>query len=251
MDLSNQRTLITRPRAQAGQFAAALRSAGAEPIIFPVIEIAPTADTIALDRALKKMDCYSWLVLTSINGVKAVWERFGDLSLSGPAENVRVAAIGPETAAALQERGVYADFVPSEYVAEAILPGLGDLRGRWVLLPRAELARPVLPIAIQAADGIAHEIVAYRTLPAQPDPIGLKSISAGVDIVTFTSSSTVRNFIDLASRAGFDPHNLPGDPIIACIGPVTANTAQEQGLPVNVVASEYTIAGLLKALLDA
>jgi uroporphyrinogen-III synthase len=188
--------------------------------------------------------------LTSVNGVEAVWERFAALELPAVPAGVRVAAIGPKTAEALLGRGVRPEFVPDEYVAEAILPGLGDLRGRWVLLPRADLARPALPQAIQAAGGVAHEIAAYRTLPAAPDPDGLQALSSGVDIITFTSSSTVRNFMALARAAGLDSLDLPGSPIFACIGPITTATAREEGLPVALTAGEYTTEGLIIALVD-
>lgn len=248
MNLTDKRVMITRPRAQADEFAAAFEAAGAEAILFPVIEIRPVQDTTILDRALNKLGCYDWLVLTSVNGVRAVWDRFSDLGFNEVPEEVKVAAIGPKTAQALQERGAPPDFVPGEYVAEAIVPGLGDLRGRWVLLPRADLARPALPRAIQVRDGIAHEIAAYHTLPAKPDQDALQSLRQGVDAITFTSSSTVRNFIALASAAGLDPQKLPGDPIIACIGPITAGTAKEAGLEVDVIADEYTTEGLLEAL---
>ncbi len=97
---------------------------------------------------------------------------------------------------------------------------------------------------------MAHEIAAYHTLPAQPDPTALQALRQGVDAVTFTSSSTVRNFVALVGKAGLDPHNLPGDPLIACIGPITAGTAREEGLAVDVVAEEYTTEGLLNAMLD-
>jgi uroporphyrinogen-III synthase len=250
MNLENKRVLITRPRAQAGPFATALEDAGAEAIPFPVIEIRPLSDTSALDRALNKLCCYEWLVLTSVNGVEAVWERLQALGLEREPPQVKVAAIGPRTAGALEARGVPLDFVPEEYVAEAILPGLGDINDCWVLLPRADGARPALPRAIQRAGGIAHEITAYHTLPAEPDSQGMQALQAGVDIVTFTSSSTVRNFIALSAAAGLDARALPGSPIFACIGPITASTAREEGLPVALVAEEYTTEGLLSALQD-
>ena len=251
MDLNAKRIVVTRPRAQADPFATAFETAGAVPILFPVIEIGPISDTTALDRALQKLHCYDWLVLTSVNGVQVVWERFSALGLEAVPQDTHVAAIGPKTAAALEERGVPPDFIPSEYVAEAILPGLGDLRGRWVLLPRADLARSALPRAIQVADGVAHEIAVYHTLPTQPDPEAVRALKQGADVVTFTSSSTVRNFVALIQRAGLDANNLPGKPIFACIGPITAGTAQEEGLPVDVVAEEYTTEGLLRALMEA
>ncbi len=250
MDLTAKRVVITRPRAQADEFAAAFEAVGAEPILFPVIEISSVQDTTSLDSALNKLNCYDWLVLTSVNGVEAVWQRFSALGLNSIPEPVHVAAIGPKTAEALKARGVNPDFVPSEYVAEAIVPGLGDLRGRWVLLPRADLARSALPRAIQIEDGVAHEIAVYHTLPAQPDPTALQALRQGVDVITFTSSSTVRNFVALVSNAGLDPHNLLGNPIMACIGPITAGTAREEGLGVDIVADEYTTDGLLNALME-
>jgi uroporphyrinogen-III synthase len=248
MNLHGTRILITRPRRQAQEFAAALRTAGAEPVFFPTIEIRPLEDPSALDRALLQLSCYAWVVLTSVNGVTSVWERLAALGLPGLPHGVRVAAIGPKTAAALQARGVQPDFVPDEYVAEAVLPGLGELDGRWVLLPRADLARPALAQAILAAGGIAHAVTAYRTLPASPDPEDLQALREGVDIVTFTSSSTVRNFVALVQEAGLDPLHLPGEPLIACLGPITAATAVENGFTVSLVAAEYTTSRLLAAL---
>jgi uroporphyrinogen-III synthase len=250
MDLTHKRILITRPKAQAEGFAAALRAHGAEPIEFPVIEIGPTLDTQPLDRALAQLSRYDWLILTSVNGVNAVWDRFAALDLPGIPSGVKVAAIGPKTAAALRDHGVTPDYVPAEYIAEAILPGLGDLRSRWVLLPRADLARPALAQAIQAAGGVPHEIAAYRTLPAQPDPTRLQALASGVDIITFTSSSTVRSFVALVKAAHLDPHHLPGSPLFVCIGPITASTAQEHNLPVHIVARQYTTEGLIQAILD-
>ena len=160
----------------------------------------------------------------------------------------KTAAIGPKTAQSLEARGVTPNFVPDEYVAEAILPGLGDLRGRWVLLPRAEIARKALPEAIVAAGGVAHEIAVYQTLPAKPDPDGLAALKAGVDAVTFTSPSTVENFVEIVRHAGFDPVHLPGNPQIACIGPITQNIAQEVGFSNIVVAEEYTTEGIVTLL---
>ena len=250
MELENKRILITRPQPQAADFARQLQALGAVPILFPVIEISPNQDTSAIDQALQQLDQYAWLVLTSVNGVQVVWDRLADLQIEGLPDRLKVAAIGPKTAAALQTVGVVPDFVPDEYVAEAILPGLGELQGLRVLLLRADLARAALPQAIQQAGGVAHEIAVYNTLPAQPDPLELRSLQLGVDVVTFTSSSTVRNFVNLACQAGLDPQALPGDPLIACIGPITAETAREHGLQVDLVASEYTTQGLIQALLD-
>ena len=161
---------------------------------------------------------------------------------------MRVSAIGPKTALALETRGVTPDFVPEEYIAEAILPGLGDLRGRWVLLPRAEIARKALPEAIVEAGGVAHEIAVYQTIPAVPDLEGLAALKSGVDAVTFTSPSTVENFVEIVRSAGLDPLNLPGNPRIACIGPITQEAAEAAGFVDLLVAEEFTAEGLVGAL---
>jgi len=250
MDLNGKRILITRPRSQSAGVARRLEALGAIPILFPVIEIAPVKVSRTLDKALRQLDQYNWLVLTSANGVQATWKRLGDLHITALPEGLKVAAIGPKTAAALRSVGVQPDFVPDEYVAEAILPGLGELRGCRVLLLRADLARPALPQAIRQGGGKAHEIAVYNTVAAEPDIEGLEALRQGVDVVTFTSSSTVRNFISLVRHADLDPAALPGKPLYACIGPVTAQTAREEGLSPALVAREYTTEGLIKALLE-
>ena len=237
------KVLITRPRAQSDSFANALRAAGFEPIYFPVIEINSIVDNFQLERALSQIDKYDWIVFTSANGVEAFFDQLRECS-SLP----RIAAIGPKTAEALQVRGVTPDFVPEEYVAEAILSGLGDLNRKWVLLPRAEFARQVLPEAIVKAGGTAHEIVVYKTLPAQPDAEGFAALKAGVDVITFTSASTVQNFAAIAKKNGLDPLNLPNNPLFACIGPITEQAAREEGLVNIIVAKEYTTDGLIDAI---
>lgn len=242
------RVLITRPKKDSLEFAQALQEIGAEAVFLPTIEIAPLADTHALDQAITRLHCYDWLVLTSSNAAEIFLGRKAALEIGGLPENLRIAAIGSRTAARIQEQGIKPDFVPDEYKAEAILPGLGDLHGKWVLLPMADIAHDTLPRAIREADGIAHVITAYRTLPAEPDSNGLAALREGLDYITFTSGSTARNFVDLVKGAGLDPFHLPGDPQIACIGPKTAHVAEELGFHVSVVAKTYTVAGLLQAI---
>ena len=237
-----KRILITRPRAQAESFATNLRAAGYEPIFFPVIEIRPIEDNVALERAISKLECYDWLVFTSVNAVDVVLRQLRNSSLP------QIAAIGPKTADALQAHGVTPQFVPEEYVAEAILPGLGDLQGKWVLLPRAEIARKALPEAICKAGGVAHEIAVYKTLPVQPSSEGLDALMSGVDVVTLTSPSTVQNFVSIARQNGLDPVSLPGNPLYACIGPITGQAAREEGLLHLVIAKEYTTEGLIEVI---
>lgn len=245
-----KRILITRPRAQADEFAHKLQEAGFEPIYFPVIEIQPIQENVALERALSKLNCYEWIVFSSVNAVDAVFNQFSSLVLCSyqKESRVKVAAIGPKTADALIARGITPDFVPEEYVAEAILPGLGDLLGKWVLLPRAEIARQELPESIFNAGGVPHEITVYKTLPTQPDLEGMIALQSGVDVITLTSASTVQNFIATVEKRGLHPQALPNNPIFACIGPITERAAREAGLPNVVVAKEYTTDGLLAVM---
>jgi uroporphyrinogen-III synthase len=244
------KVLITRPRAQADDFAEKLRSAGFEPIYFPAIEIQPIESNVTLERALEKLDCYEWMVFTSVNAVDVVFRKLSPSPFGRGirGEGVRVAAIGPKTADALRQHNIEPDFIPDEYVAEAILPGLGDVNGKWILLPRAEIARKELPEAIRKAGGIAHEIVVYRTLPAEADADGLNALKSGVDVVTITSASTIENFIAIAKQNGLDPLNLPNNPLFACIGPITEQAAKDEGLVNIVVAKEYTTDGLLEVI---
>ena len=239
------RILITRPRAQADDFAEKLRAAGFEPIYFPVIEIRPIENNVALDKAFDQLNRYEWVVFTSVNAVEVVFNKF---PLFGNGTGVRFAAIGPKTVEALMVCGITPEFVPEEYVAEAILPGLGDLKNKWVLLPRAEVARKELPEAIVKAGGTAHEISVYKTLPTQPDSDGLTALKSGVDVITFTSASAVKNFVAILRQNRLDPLNLPNNPLFACIGPITEQAAKEAGLVKLVVAKEYTTEGLIEAI---
>jgi uroporphyrinogen-III synthase len=244
------KVLITRPLAQSHAFAEALRKAGLEPVFFPVIEIRPLKDQTALESALSDLGNYAWVVFTSVNAVEVVFAALqagGHLPLI-PAQDPKIAAIGPKTAEALHAHGISPDFVPEEYVAEAILPGLGALNGRRVLLPRAEIAREALPQAIRSAGGDAHEVTVYRTLPAVPAPAALAALRNGMDWITFTSPSTVQNFVEIVQAAGLDPFDLPRNPRIACIGPVTAQAARLEGFAVHAVADVYTTEGLIQVI---
>lgn len=242
------RVLITRPKKQAGDFANALRSIGADPVLFPTIAIRPANDLRPLDNALSGLERYDWIILTSANAAEMTIERMAALGMQSPPQNVHLAAIGPKTAAKLDDAGIQPDFVPQKYIAEAILPGLGTIKGRWFLLPMADIAHDTLPRAIQMADGISHVVTVYHTLPAKPDRPGLTALQEGVDVITFTSGSTVRNFIRLVQEAGLDPFRLPGLPKIACIGPKTAGTAAEAGFQVDFVADPHTTDGLVDAI---
>ncbi len=240
--------VITRPVQQAGPLAARLAARGFAPVRFPTIAIRPIAPNPALDAALERLVDYDWVVFTSVNGVRIAWERAVQLDKTAGLRTARVAAIGPKTAAALRHRGIAPAFVPSEYVAEAILPGLGDLRGRRVLLLRAAQARQALPQHIRQAGGQADEIPVYKTVPGQPSPSAWAALRHGVDYLTFTSPSTARYFVDLVRRADLDPLALPGAPRVVCIGPITAAAARRLGFVVAAVAKPYTAEGLVDTL---
>jgi uroporphyrinogen III methyltransferase/synthase len=253
------KVLITRPRAQSESFGEALQAAGFEPIYFPVIEIHPVEDHAELDTAIKNIHQYDWVVFTSVNAVDVFFNIVTRKSLSpttlapnasaGEQSPVpQVAAIGPKTADALRKHNLEPDFIPDEYVAESILPGLGDLRGKWVLLPRPEVARKALPEAIVKAGGVAHEIIIYKTLPTQPNAEGIAALKSGVDVVTLTSPSTVKNFCAIARQNKLDPLHLPNNPLFACIGPITEQAAREEGITNFVTAKEYTTEGLIETI---
>lgn len=245
------KVLITRPRTQADDFAEKLRTAGFEPVYFPVIEIQSVENNIALERALSKINCYEWIVFTSVNAVSTTidsnfLQTWGECPVG--TMKVKIAAIGPKTAEALRKHNIEPDFIPDEFVGEAIMAGLGDVRGKWVLLPRAEIARKELPEAISHAGGVPHEVTVYRTLPAKVIEGELIALKSGVDVVTFTSASTVENFIALTRQCKLDPFNLPKNPVFACIGPVTEQAAREAGFQSIITAKEYTTDGLLEAI---
>ncbi|MCL4300812.1 MAG: uroporphyrinogen-III synthase [Anaerolineae bacterium] len=263
--LTGLRVLVTRPAHQSADFIAALRSLGAEPIAFPTIEIVPLEDRTPLDEAIRQIasgllineatpprdlaasphPAYHWLVLTSANGVTAWWDRLEAAGLDARClARVKIAAIGPATAAALKQRSIIADLVPEVYTAEGILEAfdrLGPVTGQRFLLARADIARRALAKGLVARGAQVDEVAAYRTVPVSSGPL-----PPAADIVTFTSSSTVQGFVNCL--AGRSPAELLQPSRVVCIGPITAATAQELGVPVTAVAEEYTIEGLLAVL---
>ncbi len=251
LPLYGKRVLVTRARAQAGEMSARLRQLGAEPVELPVIEIVPPADPGPLDDAIARLDEYDWVAFTSANGVAAFFARLDeserDVRALGTA---KLAAIGSATAAELRAHALKADFVPERFVAEEILSGLiefGADRAR-ILLPRAEQAREVLPDGLREAGATVDVVPAYRTIAPEPSPATLQALrSDAIDVVTLTSSSTARN---LAALLDGQIDSLK-DARIACIGPVTAQTAHEVGFKVDIVAEEYSVPGLIAAIIAA
>ena len=241
LPLAGKRVLVTRSRHQATALSDQLRQAGAIPVELPVIEIVPSTSG-ELDAALDRIEQYDWLVFTSVNAVTIVAERLNEVG------SVQVAAIGDATAAALVECGFAVDLVPDEFVAEAVLQSLVErgVAGKRFLLPRAEIARNTLPEGLRKAGAIVDVVAAYSTrLPASVDQNVLDAILAGdIDIVTVTSPSTVRNLLTLIGG------ELPSGTTVVCIGPITAEAARKAGLPVDIMAGEYSIPGLVQALIQ-
>ena len=253
--LAGKRVLVTRTRAQASTLVELLRLEGAYPVLLPALELQSRVEPDAMLRVVSRLELrdYGWIVFTSANAVDVfldlVWQRGGDVRLLASAA---ICAIGTATAQALAARGVRADLVPAEAIGEALVgeiarhPGGAALEGGAVLLPRAEGARDVLPDGLRAAGARVDELALYLAAPpAEAPPAALAAVRGGeIDIVTFTSSSTVKN---LASLLDGDLTPLKGA-TIACIGPVVAKTAEDYGLPPHVVAEDHTIPGLVAAL---
>jgi uroporphyrinogen III methyltransferase/synthase len=253
--LLGQRVLVTRPEHQSFKLIAGLRALGAEPIPFPTIKVVPLANTSPLDTAIERLlpppqegelrGGYDWLVLTSANGVVAFWERLQAAGLDARhLAQVRIAAIGPATAEALWQRSIKPDLIPQHYTAEGILEAfdrLGVLAGQRFLLARADIARKALTDGLRERGVLVDEVASYHTVPLTNGPL-----PPAADIVTFTSSSTVQGYVNCLG--GRSPAEFLQHSWVVCIGPVTAATAKEQGVPVHSIAAEYTIKGLLAAL---
>jgi uroporphyrinogen III methyltransferase/synthase len=243
--LAGKVVLVTRAREQAGTLATLLRHEGAEPLEAPLIEIRE-GDTAALDRAVAAGG-YDWIVLTSRNAVDALRARVEAAGLDARAlAGTRLAVVGPATEAALKAWGLRPDLVPGEATAAALGAAMPDGPGQ-VLLPRGDLARPELPAALIAKGWTLDEVVAYRTVPrAEPDPDLRKRLDAGrVHWVAFTSSSTVTGFL---GAYGGPP---PAEVRVAAIGPATADACRAAGIPIDVLAAEHTVPGLVAAIVEA
>lgn len=245
--LAGKRVLVTRPEDQAEELCRALRELGAETIEIPTVRILPPSDCRPLDGSLRRVADFDWVIFTSANAARSCLERMHLLGL-GPSAfaATRVAAVGPVTAAVLEERGIHPSLVPPRYLTEAIVGGLGDLHHHVVLLPRSQIAPPDLKAALEARGARVEQVVAYRTVPALESAALLAgALEGGLDVVTLTSASTVHSLAQMLAELG-GRQRLNG--IVACIGPVTARAARECGLEVGVVAEEHTSRGLARAL---
>jgi uroporphyrinogen-III synthase len=249
LPLAGLRIVVGRARHQASVLSSGLRELGADVIEIPFIEIRKPRSYQPLDSALKNLHEYDWLILTSVNGVEALWERLNKLSLTNKnLKHLKVAAIGPATSKAIEKRGIKVNVVPEEYVAESVVESLrNEVAGKRVLLARARVARDVIPRELRKLGAKVDVVEAYETLIPQSSRTRLRAIlkdsKRHPHAITFTSSSTVRNFVALLGKKS----TLVGIRM-ASIGPITSSTLRELGLPVDIEATEYTIPGLIKAL---
>jgi uroporphyrinogen-III synthase len=254
--LSGIRVLVGRARHQAGALSAELRKRGADVIEIPFIEIRKPRSFQPLDVALKSLSSYDWLIFTSVNGVEAMWERMNELRLSkSNLRQMRIAAIGPATQRAIEQRGAKVQVVPKEYVAESVVRSLKNrVKGKRVLLVRAKVARDVIPRELHKAGARVDVVEAYETAVPRSSRARLRAALQNPKtcphVVTFTSSSTVKNFLELLrpTRSTKKRHTALAEIQLASIGPVTSATLREQGLPVDIAAKEFTIPGLIAAI---
>lgn len=277
------RILVGRARHQAGALSAELRKLGAQVIEIPFIEIRKPRSFRPLDSALKNLASYDWLILTSVNGVDAMWERMEKLrpgaknwegrglsrsiarqersgAIAPAGSRLRIAAIGPATKKSIEQRGLKVDVVPREYVAESVVRSLKKkATGKRVLLVRAKVARDVIPRELRKAGAQVDVVEAYETIVPLSSrrrlQAALKNPKRRPHVVTFTSSSTAKNFVELLNSGktktggqGRPLHAGLGGIKMASIGPVTSATLRELGLPVDIKAKEYTIPGLIAAI---
>ncbi len=254
--LQGRRIVITRSEDRADSMIERLRSLGAAPLVYPTIAFAPPADATPLAAALQQLSAgaYDWLLLTSVTGVQVVRDKLAALGLmdhmpTRQAAGLKVAAVGPSTAAACADLlGLPPTVVPEKFVAEALAEALGDLRGQQVLLANADISRPKLQAMLEAAGARVERVVAYRTVPATGG-IDLPPLLATgeIDAITFTSGSTARYFVQRIGPAALADARRAA---IICIGPITAEAAAAVGLPPTVVATTFNETGLVDALLE-
>ncbi|MDI6736406.1 MAG: uroporphyrinogen-III C-methyltransferase [bacterium] len=258
LPLSGKRILVTRTREQASKLTELLKEYGAWVIEFPVIKIAPPTNYKKLDRAINKITDYDWLVFTSSNGVQYFFNRLKEIGQDiRELKGIKIAAIGPETKKVLEGLGLAVDFQPQEeFTQEGLLEGFKkigakrEVKGvKKVLVPRSASAREVLIEGLKQMGAEVDEVTAYRTITGENNEAYLKGLllHKAIDIITFTSSSTVTNFCSLFKEE--ERVRLLDKVKFACIGPITAQKAQEMGLKADIIAKEYTIKGLVEAIL--
>lgn len=252
--LFGKRILVTRAKEQAAEFSRLLAAYGAETIECPTIQIVPPESWRPVDDVIGRLDRFHWLIFTSLNGVGPFMKRLRSKGLDGRAfAGLRICCIGPRTAQELAEYGLAADLVPPEYQAEGVIASLTQrgVKGQRILIPRAAVARDILPEQLRAQGAEVEVVPVYRTTVPASDVASIQDrIERGeLDIITFTSSSTVRNFVQLLGGM-VEQIRTQGRIRIACIGPITASTVKEYRLPVHILPSENTIPALAEAIVQ-
>jgi uroporphyrinogen III methyltransferase/synthase len=247
--LSGIKIMVTRPKEQTQELSEQLRALGGTVIELPTIEILPPAELAPLDDAAQNLRNYDWVIFTSVHGVRSFLSRLKSLNI--PIRNLgltKVAAIGPVTTSALKSVAIEPKYVPSEYLSERIVQGLGNVRGKRILLPRADIASKVLPTLLRENGAIVAEVAAYRTVAPQELTLErVKELFAdGIDLVTFTSPSTVRNLVQVVGKN--ELVQFLSKVKVACIGPVTVEAVRELGLDVKIISKEHTVNGLVEAI---
>jgi len=257
--LAGTRILVGRARHQAGSLSASLRSLGASVIEIPFIEIRKPQSYRPLDDAMTNIKSYDWLVLTSANGVEAMWERVRKLRIARKNfQHLQIAAIGPATKKAIVKYGLKVKMVPEEYVAESVVKGLRDkVNGKRVVVIRAKVARDVIPEELRAAGAEVDVVEAYETVAPEKSRARLRELmknsSRRPHVVTFTSSSSAKNFAELLGKLKGSSRSADALKQVqfASIGPVTSATLGELQMPVAIEAREFTMGGLIRAIVLA
>ncbi|WP_236707861.1 uroporphyrinogen-III synthase [Brevibacillus choshinensis] len=250
--LAGKRIMVTRARSQVWELVEKIEGLGGEAYAFPLLKMVAPEDKRHLDEAIAQLGKFDWLIFTSVNGVRFFLERMNEIGVGIDAIKGQVAAVGPKTAAVLNDEGLEVAVIPSDYVAEGLLTSLHDRLspGQRVLLPRADIARKALPQELAALGLEVTEVDVYHTvIDGKQAPEAARRLrDKEIDGILFTSSSTVTHFVQ--AMAPFAGTGWLDQVQIACIGPITAETARQNGLTVHVTATEYTVEGLLEALID-
>ncbi len=252
--LLGKRIVITRAREQAGELTRLLRGYGAHVIEFPTIKIVPPDSWDPVDKAIENLETYQWVIFTSTNGVKFFLKRL-KLKKRRLTEfnHVRFCAIGPRTAREIERAGVKVNVVPDQYCAEALVQRLGieELEGKRILLARARKARDLVPRELRKLGAAVDVVEAYQTVMPNVSKREIERVFQGdrIDLVTFTSSSTVNHFVQMYEEKGGLKSPLAGV-AIAAIGPITARTLQRRGIPPHIIPNSFTIRALAEAIVD-
>ncbi len=250
--LFGKTVLVTRPKNQAESFIKLLESKGAQIISFPTIEIVPPRSFKALDGAINNVSSYDWIIFTSVNGVRAFFKRLRELDKDiRELHGAKIAAIGDITSRAIEDMGINVDLVPKDFRAEGLIEQFSKqkIKDTYILLPRAKVARDILPQALKEMGAKVKVVTAYISKKPEKRKIQIiqKLLNGNkIDLLTFTSSSTARNFFELVPNFKLDNKNLA----IACIGPITAKTVREFGFKPRIIPKQYTVEALADEIID-